>query len=46
MKILILGFSKIKYMPYLNVYLENIDRVKNDVHLAVPPFFVAFSDLK
>ena len=33
MKILIVGFAKIKYMPYLNVYLENIDRVKNDVHL-------------
>lgn len=33
MKILIVGFAKIKYMPYLNLYLENIDRVKNDVHL-------------
>lgn len=33
MKILIIGFAKIKYMPYLNLYLENIDRVKNDVHL-------------
>lgn len=33
MKILIVGFAKIKYMPYLNLYLENIDRKKNDVHL-------------
>ncbi len=33
MKILIIGFAKIKYMPYLNLYLENIDRVENDVHL-------------
>ena len=33
MKILIVGFAKIKYMPYLNLYLENIDRENNDVHL-------------
>lgn len=33
MKILIIGFAKIKYMPYLNLYLENIDRGKNEVHL-------------
>ncbi len=33
MKILIVGFAKIKYMPYLNLYLENLDRVKNDIHL-------------
>ncbi|MBO5066453.1 MAG: hypothetical protein J6D06_10095 [Clostridia bacterium] len=33
MKILIVGFAKIKYMPYLDLYLENIDRAKNDVHL-------------
>ncbi len=33
MKILIIGFAKIKYMPYLNLYLENLDRDKNDVHL-------------
>ena len=33
MKILIIGFAKIKYMPYLNLYLENIDRDGNDVHL-------------
>lgn len=33
MKILIIGFAKIKYMPYLNFYLENINKDKNDVHL-------------
>ncbi len=33
MKILIIGFAKIKYMPYLNLYLDNIDVRKNDVHL-------------
>lgn len=33
MNILIIGFAKIKYMPYLNLYLENIDREKNNVHL-------------
>ena len=33
MKILIMGFSKIKYMPYMNFYLENINADKNDVHL-------------
>ncbi len=33
MKILIIGFAKIKYMPYLDLYLENLDRVKNDIHL-------------
>lgn len=33
MKILILGFAKIKYMPYLNFYLDNIDVQSNDVHL-------------
>lgn len=33
MKILIVGFAKIKYMPYLNLYLENIDRKKNELHL-------------
>lgn len=32
-KILIMGFTKIKYMPYMNFYLENIDRNENDVHL-------------
>lgn len=33
MKILIIGFAKIKYMPYLNLYLDNIDAAKNDVHI-------------
>ncbi len=33
MKILVIGFAKIKYMPYLDLYLENLDRVQNDVHL-------------
>lgn len=33
MKILIMGFTKIKYMPYMNFYLENIDATLNDVHL-------------
>ena len=33
MKILIIGFAKIKYMPYINFYLDNIDREKNDVHI-------------
>lgn len=33
MKILIIGFSKIKYMPYMNFYLDNINVSANDVHL-------------
>jgi len=33
MKILIIGFAKIKYMPYLNLYLDNLDFNKNEVHL-------------
>ena len=33
MKILIVGFTKIKYMPYMNFYLEDIDTTTNDVHL-------------
>lgn len=33
MKILIVGLAKIKYMPYLNLYLENLDRQKNKIHL-------------
>lgn len=28
-----MGFGKIKFMPYMNFYLENIDKNKNDVHL-------------
>ena len=31
MKILIMGFTKIKYMPYLNFYLNAIDSDKNDI---------------
>ena len=33
MKILVVGFTKIKYMPYMNFYLENLDTSANDVHL-------------
>lgn len=33
MKILIVGFTKIKYMPYMNFYFENIDASSNEVHL-------------
>lgn len=33
MKILLVGFSKIKYMPYINFYLENISNNVNDVHV-------------
>lgn len=33
MKVLIVGFAKIKYMPYLKLYLENLSREKNEVHL-------------
>ncbi len=33
MKILIIGFAKIKYMPYLNLYLDSLNREKNDIHL-------------
>lgn len=33
MKILIMSFGKPKFMPYLNFYIDNIDREKHDVHL-------------
>lgn len=33
MKILLLGFTKIKFMPYLSFYLEQIDCIKNDVNI-------------
>lgn len=33
MKILILGFAKIKYMPYLNFYFDSIDMENNEVHI-------------
>lgn len=33
MKIAFLGFSKIKYLPYMHSYLDQIDKDKNEVHL-------------
>ena len=33
MKILIVGFTKLKYMPYINFYLESIEHVDADVHI-------------
>lgn len=33
MRILILGFTKIKYMPYMHFYLDQIDKTKNEIHL-------------
>lgn len=33
MKILILGFTKVKYMPYLNFYIDNIDMSKHEIDL-------------
>ena len=33
MKILLLGFAKLKFMPYAKFYLEQIDRHRHDVHL-------------
>lgn len=32
-KILIIGFTKIKYMPYMNFYLENINKEQNEIHI-------------
>lgn len=34
MKLLIVGPSKLKYMPYARFYLDNIDCEKNEVHLS------------
>ncbi|MBR6270680.1 MAG: hypothetical protein IKR26_00795 [Lachnospiraceae bacterium] len=31
MKVLILGFAKLKYMPYLSLYLDTIDAAQNDI---------------
>lgn len=31
MKILVLGFAKLRIMPYLNLYLDNIDKDENDI---------------
>lgn len=28
-----MGFSKIKYMPYLRFYLDNLDSAKHDIHV-------------
>ncbi|MBQ8829964.1 MAG: hypothetical protein IJ017_00010 [Oscillospiraceae bacterium] len=33
MKILLMGFAKMKYMPYMHFYLNHIDTVEHDVHL-------------
>lgn len=33
MKILIMGFTKIKYMPYMNFYFDNIDKAGKEVHI-------------
>lgn len=33
MKLLIIGFTKIKYMPYIHFYLEHIDCSQNEVHI-------------
>lgn len=33
MKIAILGFTKVKYMPYMHFYLDQIDTHKHEVHV-------------
>ena len=33
MKILIMGFTKIKYMPYMNFYLDNLNKDENEIHI-------------
>lgn len=33
MKILIMGFTKLKYMPYLQFYLNSIDKKNNDIDI-------------
>lgn len=33
MKILILGFTKVKYMPYMHFYLDNIRKSGHEVHI-------------
>lgn len=33
MKILLLGFTKLKYMPYAHFYLSNIDAANNETHV-------------
>jgi len=32
-KILLMGFTKMKYMPYMNFYVDQIDKAENDVHI-------------
>jgi len=33
MKILLLGFTKLKYMPYMNFYLDRLNASKYEIHL-------------
>lgn len=33
MKVLIMGFSKVKYMPYMNFYFDNLDSSKHEIHI-------------
>lgn len=33
MKILLIGFANLRYMPYLRFYLEQIDRSRHEVHV-------------
>ncbi len=33
MKILIMGFSKVKYMPYMNFYLDNLNKDTSEIHV-------------
>ena len=33
MKVLMFGNAKIKYMPYVNFYLENLDNGENEIHI-------------
>ncbi|MBM4764483.1 hypothetical protein [Bacillus sp. B15-48] len=33
MKILLMGVQKLKFMPYMNFYLSQLDLIHNDVHL-------------
>ena len=33
MKILIMGFAKIKFMPYMNFYLDNLNKDEDEIHV-------------
>lgn len=33
MKILTMGFTKVKYMPYMNFYIDNIDKAEHEIHI-------------